>query len=196
MWKQQLLTLTEKFQHPAWGTSHFQRIYELSLQLANEQNIEVDQDALFAAAYLHDIGAFEPYKQPEIDHAERSIQLAEGILTQIGFPSEKIPLVKDIIQGHMFYENPSEKEESVIFHDADVLDFMGTIGVTRLLSIVGISDWAPDLRSAIELIQRFIKELPEKLHTSLALQIGKTRIAEMEIFLKNLSKETNNLEVL
>ena len=196
MWKQQLLAFTEKLQHPAWGTSHFQRIYELSLQLASEQNIDVDQDALFAAAYLHDIGAFEPYKQPELDHAERSIQLVEEILTPIGFPSEKIPLVKDIIQGHMFYENPSTQKESVIFHDADVLDFMGTIGVTRLLSIVGISDWAPDLRSAIELIQRFIKELPEKLHTPLALQIGKVRKAEMETYLKNLSKETSNLSIL
>ena len=196
MWKQQLLAFTEKLQHPAWGTSHFQRIYELSLQLAMEQNIDVDQDALFAASYLHDIGAFEPYKQPELDHSERSIQLVEDILTRIGFPSEKIPLVKDIIQGHMFYENPSTQKESVIFHDADVLDFMGTIGVTRLLSIVGISDWAPDLRSAIELIQRFIKELPEKLHTPLAHQIGKVRKAEMETYLKNLSKETSNLSLL
>ena len=196
MWKQQLLAFTEKLQHPAWGTSHFQRIYELSIQLAKEQNIDVDQDALFAAAYLHDIGAFEPYRRPEIDHAVRSIQLVEEILTQMGFPSEKIPLVKDIIQGHMFYENPSSKKESVIFHDADVLDFMGIIGVTRLLSIVGISDWAPNLRTAIELIQRFSKELLEKLHTPQARQIGKIRQEEMDNYLETLSKETCNLQVL
>jgi len=196
VWKQELLAFTEKLQHPAWGISHFQRIFELSLQLAKEQNIDVDQDALFAAAYLHDIGAFEPYRQPEIDHAERSIQLVEEILTPMGFPSEKIPLVKDIIQGHMFYENPSTRKESVIFHDADVLDFMGTIGVTRLLSIVGISDWAPDLRSAIERIQQFIKTLPEKLHTPQARQIGKIRQKEMETYLETLSKETRNLQVL
>jgi uncharacterized protein len=196
MWKEQLIAFTEKLQHPAWGTSHFKRIYELSMQLASEQNIKVDQDALFAAAYLHDIGAFEPFKQTEIDHAERSIQLTEEILTPMGFPSEKIQLVKDIIQGHMFYETPSSKNESVIFHDADVLDFLGIIGVTRILSIVGISDWAKDLKSAIELIQRFIKELPKKLKTPLAQEIGKTRIAEMEAYLNNLSKETKNLSIL
>ncbi|MFX1521028.1 MAG: HD domain-containing protein [Promethearchaeota archaeon] len=196
MWKQQLLAFTEKFKHPAWGKSHFQRIYELSLQLAKEQGIEIDQEALFAAAYLHDIGAFDPYKKPGIDHAERSIQFVEDILSPMGFPLEKISLVKDIIRGHMFYENPASHNESVIFHDADVLDFMGIIGVTRLLSIVGLSDWAPDLRSAIELIQRFSKELLEKLHTPQARQIGKVRREEMQIYLKNLSKETRNLQVL
>jgi uncharacterized protein len=196
MWKQQLLAFTEQLKHPAWGFSHFQRIFELSLQLAKAQNIDVDQDALFAAAYLHDIGAFEPHRQPEIDHAERSIQLIEEILTPMGFPVEKIPLVKDIISGHMFYENPSERKESIIFHDADVLDFMGIIGVTRLLSIVGISDWAPNLKSAIKRIQQFIKELPEKLHTPQARQIGKIRQKEMETFLEILSKETRNLEAL
>ena len=107
-----------------------------------------------------------------------------------------IPLVKDIIRGHMFYENPTSQNESVIFHDADVLDFMGIIGVTRLLSIVGISDWAPDLRSAIERIQQFIKELPVKLHTPQARQIGKIRQKEMETYLETLSKETRNLQVL
>jgi hypothetical protein len=35
----------------------------------------------------------------------------------------------------------------VIFHDADTLDFMGAIGVTRLLSIVGLDDWTPGLET-------------------------------------------------
>lgn len=196
MWKQKLLTFTEKFKHPAWGTPHFQRIYELSLQLAKAEGVDIDQDALFAAAYLHDIGAFGPYKKPEVDHAERSVQVVEEILTSIGFPSERISLVKNIIRGHMFYENPTSQIEAIIFHDADVLDFMGIIGVTRLLSIVGISDWTPDLKSAIELIQQFSRDLPEKLYTYQGRQIGKGRQAEMETYLKNLYKETRNLQVL
>jgi uncharacterized protein len=195
-WKQQLLAFTEKFKHPAWGTSHFQRVYEMSLQLATEQDIDVDQEVLFVAAYLHDIGAFAPYKQPGVDHAERSIQVVDEILISIGFPAERISPVKDIIRGHMFYESPSSQIEAVIFHDADVLDFMGVIGVTRLLSIIGIDDWTPDLKSAIELIQQFSRELLNKLHTPQARQIGKTRQAEMETYLAALSNETRNLQVL
>ncbi|MFB0537924.1 MAG: HD domain-containing protein [Anaerolineae bacterium] len=196
MWKDRLLASTEKFKHPAWGVSHSQRVYELSLQLAAEQGVDVDQDALFAAAYLHDLGAFEPYKQPGVDHAERSVQVTEEILNSIGFPLDRTSLVRDVIRGHMFYANPAPQIEAVIFHDADVLDFMGAIGVARLLSIVGLDDWTPDLKSAIELIQRFSRELPEKLHTPQARQMGKVRHAEMEMFLTSLSNETRNFNVL
>ena len=104
--------------------------------------------------------------------------------------------VKDIIRGHMFYANPTSQIEAIIFHDADVLDFMGAIGVARLLSIVGLDDWTPDLKSAIELIQRFSQELPGKLHTTQAQQMGKIRRAEMEAFLTALSNETRNFNVL
>jgi uncharacterized protein len=196
MWKNRLLASTEEFKHPAWGVSHSQRIYELSLQLAMEQDVDVDQDALFAAAYLHDVGAFEPYKQPGVDHAERSVQVAKEILNSVGFPLDRASLVKDIIRGHMFYADPAPQIEAVIFHDADVLDFMGAIGVARLLSIVGLDDWTPDLKSATELIQRFSQELPERLHTPQARQMGKVRHAEMETFLTALSNETHNFNVL
>ena len=96
----------------------------------------------------------------------------------------------------MFYANPTSQIEAIIFHDADVLDFMGAIGVTRLLSIVGLDDWTPDLKSAIELIQRFSRDLPGKLHTPQARQMGKVRQAEMETYLAALSNETRNLHVL
>jgi hypothetical protein len=35
MWKNRLLASTEEFKHPAWGVSHSQRIYELSLLTAS-----------------------------------------------------------------------------------------------------------------------------------------------------------------
>jgi len=196
MWKQQLLTFANRFEHPAWGVPHFQRVYDLTLELAREGSYQVDRDAVFAAAYLHDIGAFEPYIRPGIDHAEQSVQVVGEILAPLGFPSEKVSLVKEIIKGHMFYVSPTSHAEALIFHDADTLEFMGTIGVTRILSIVGLDDWTPDLRSAVDLIRRFSEELPGKLHTPQAQQMGEDRQAEMEAFLITLSGETDNLNVL
>ena len=196
MWKQELVTFADRFQHPAWGLSHYKRVYELALQLGKQQSVEIDEDALFAAAYLHDMGAFELYKQTGIDHAERSTQVVEPVLISIGFPAGQMTLVKEIIQGHMFYAQPTTRIEAIIFHDADTLDFMGAIGVARLLSIVGLDDWTPDLRSAINLINRFSQELPDKLITSQAREIGKTRQAEMTTYLNALSHETNVFETL
>ncbi|MFX0148508.1 MAG: HD domain-containing protein [Candidatus Hodarchaeota archaeon] len=196
MWKSKLLEFIKNFEHPAWGKPHFERIYEMSIKLAELNEVEVDKDALFAAAYLHDIGAFTPYYSKEKDHSEIAVKECREILSSIGFPSNKIPLVKDVIKSHMFYSKPSDQIESLIFHDADTLDFMGMIGITRLLSIVGKDDWTPDLNSTIKIIQRFSKELPQYLHTQAAKEIGYRRKEEMEEFLKNLKKQTNQFKVL
>jgi len=193
MWKERILDFAEQFKHPAWGIAHCKRVYEMALQLAELENVEVDRDALFAAAYLHDVGAFAPYRQEGVDHAERSVQVADEILADAGFPAERAPLVKEIIQGHMFYADPSPRAEVVLFHDADTLDFMGAIGIARLLSIVGIDDWAPDLQSAIGLIERFSRELPEKLHTAAAQEMGRARQTEMAAYLATLTDETDRL---
>ncbi len=190
MWKNHLLEKVKEFKHPAWGISHFERVYALSLELAEKEGLELNEDALFAAAYLHDIGAFPPYKMEGTDHAEISTIHYSGLLHEIGFPKESISLVGEIIKGHMFYSKPTHTPESRIFHDADTLDFMGTIGIARILSIVGIDDWTPDLKAAIALIEKFTKDLPRSLHYSSSKIMGKERLFEMHLFLESFYKET------
>ncbi len=196
MWKEKLIKMVKAFDHPAWGFSHFTRVLELSLELAKIQELEVDDEALYAAAYLHDIGAFEPYKQKAKDHSDVAIENCDDILGAIDFPSGKISLVKDIIKSHMFYVKPEHSIESKIFHDADTLDFMGSIGITRILSIVGIDDWTPDLNSAITLIEKFSNDLPLLLVTQKAKETGLDRKREMVYFLKNLKNQTNQFKSL
>ena len=196
MWKQKLLEFVKPFTHPAWGITHFQRVYELAIELVKGQNMDVDRDSLFAAAYLHDIGAFEPYRQDGKDHSEVAIENCSEILLSIGFPKDKIDLVKDIIKCHMFYVKPSDIMESIILHDADTLDFMGIIGISRILAIVGIEDWTPDLKSAIFLIQKFHDELPLQLYTTAAKEMCIERKFEMKNFLAKLSQQTNKFKLI
>ncbi|NHJ21302.1 MAG: HD domain-containing protein [Candidatus Lokiarchaeota archaeon] len=196
MWRDELIKFAAAFKHPAWGFSHFKRVNNLTLDLAKSQQIKIDEDAIFAAAYLHDIGAFHPYKKKGRNHSEVAMEQCDDILQRIGFPSEKIFKVKDIIRTHMFNINPSENVESILFHDADTLDFMGTIGITRLLAIVGKEDWTPDLKSAIKLIQKFYDDLPSKIITTEAKKICEKRKSEMEYFLKDLSQQTDNFNLL
>ncbi|MGQ9780576.1 MAG: HD domain-containing protein [Bacillota bacterium] len=196
MWREDLLLFLRGFPHPAWGPAHSQRVYELSLHLAGQRGRPVDEDSLFAAAYLHDLGTFAPYRREGMDHAESSARAAEEILLGMGFPAEKIPTVAEIIRGHMFYARPVPREEAVVFHDADVLEFMGAIGVARILSIVGLDDWTPDLPSAVALVARFAEELPAKLLTPEAQEMGRARRAEMLAYLDSLRRDTRGLEVL
>ncbi|NPV69856.1 MAG: hypothetical protein HPY55_04290 [Firmicutes bacterium] len=53
-WKQRILELTGKFQHPAWGPAHSGRVYDVALDVAAGEDMSVDADVLFAAAFLHD----------------------------------------------------------------------------------------------------------------------------------------------
>lgn len=189
-WQQELTRLTSTFQHPAWGESHSRRVYELATELA-QGGETLDLDALWAAARIHDAGAFPAYRVEGVGHAERSCQVATELLVAAGFPGERVPLVQEIIRGHMFDAEPGASREAVLFHDADTLDFMGAVGVMRMLSIVGLDDWTPDLPAAVGLIRRFSRELPGRLVTPAAREMGRVRQAEMEAFLAAVAGETD-----
>ncbi len=196
MWKEGLLEFSERFQHTAWGTAHYKRVYEMAIHIARIENKAIDEEALFAAALIHDMGAFKPYKDPEKDHADRSAELCREVLLEKGFPESKMPLVEDIISHHMYYSSAGKSYEAIIFRDADILDFLGAVGITRILSITGFDNWAPDLISAVKLLEEFYEELPGKLITNEAKKIGEDRKLEMEYFIKQLKLETNNFHTL
>src|SRR5690242_20791350 len=86
-------------------------------------------DALYAAAYLHDMGGLPPYAIPGVDHGDRGVQVVDSVLREAGFPMEKAPLVKEIIDHHQYYRPPDTVAVAILFRDADILDFMGAIDI-------------------------------------------------------------------
>ncbi|MBX6764531.1 MAG: HD domain-containing protein, partial [Rubrobacteraceae bacterium] len=44
--------------HPVWGYAHCLRVYETARSLAREEELDHDEEALFLAALLHDIGLY------------------------------------------------------------------------------------------------------------------------------------------
>jgi uncharacterized protein len=195
-WQERLAAISAEFKHPAWGQAHALRVYATAMNLAAELGWPVDGEALLAAAHLHDAGAFAPYRQPGVDHAQRSVEAAGEILKALGFPPEKIPLVREIIRGHMYYASPGERPEALVFHDADALDLLGTIGAVRLLSIVGSDDWSPDLPGAVETIRKFAAELPIALRTAPARELAQQRLGETRRILEELKAATDGLRLL
>ncbi|MGE5509090.1 MAG: HD domain-containing protein [Chitinophagales bacterium] len=194
MWRERLTELARELKHPAWGYDHGERVYRLALDLAGGEPI--DEAALFAAARLHDLGAFAPYRQIERDHALRSAEVAPQLLAEAGFPAGKTALVQEIIRGHMFDAEPGPSREAVFFHDADTLDFLGAVGAARLLAVVGLDDWTPDLPAAVALLRRFALELPARVHSSRARDLARTRQAELNSFLEALASATYGFRLL
>ncbi len=173
-------------QHPSWGVRHSERNHVLGMALAEAEGLTVDPDVLFAAAFLHDWGGIEPFAVAGMDHAVRSVELAEPFLTELGFPMDKFPAVRAAILGHMYDKEP-EGSEAVVLHDADALDFLGALGAARLLAATGDR---PDYDQALGRIERFAVDIPPRLKTAAARDLATQRIAVMTNFLAEVRRET------
>lgn len=190
-WRERIRTFAQSnLEHSAWGTGHARRNHLLTLSLARAEGIAVDEEAVYAAAYLHDMGAFPAYAGTDVDHAERAAALVDGILREAGFPMGKAALVRDIVAHHMYYSVPGASPEAVLFRDADTLDFLGLVGIARILSVTTRHRWAPDLEGALATIGRHMAELPASLRTASARAEGRKRVARMREFLAVLETES------
>ena len=96
----------------------------------------------WAAAWLHDIGVFvgnhpeDPDELLRWDHVKYACDRTTALLTEAGFPSEKIPAVLDAIRTHQPQNDP-QTIEATILRDADILEQLGAIGIMRAASKVG-----------------------------------------------------------
>jgi uncharacterized protein len=192
-WRDSVRAFAEAhLQHTAWGPAHARRDYEMTLTLARAEGITVDDDALYAAAYLHDMGGLPPYAKQGVDHGDRSAQLVDSVLRGTGFPMEKIELVKEIVDHHQYYRPPDTLAVAILFRDADILDFLGAIDIARIISLTTRERIAPDLPSAIEVIRKQMTDMPARLQTEAAKREGERRVEEMRRFLDALGRETNS----
>jgi len=187
-WKVKIYELAHgTFLHPAWGWQHSERDYRMALRLARDDHLKIDKDALFAAAFLHDMAAFRPCKK-KMPHGKCAALQSPSILKKVGFPMQKVAIVQQAEIGHMFYSNPGKDPTAIVLHDADSLDFLGDIGAARMISLTGAK--APSFAPAIKTLRNFLKEIPPRLITKAAKRIGKKRAAELKAFLDTLQKES------
>ena len=196
-WRDNIRAFAEAhLQHTAWGPAHGQRDYEMTLRLAREEGVTVDEEALYAAAYLHDMGGIPPYAKAGVDHGDRSIQLVDSVLRDAGFPMQKAALVKEIIDHHQYYRPADTLAVAKLLRDADILDFLGAIDVARILSLTTREKFAPDLPHAVEAIRQNMLQMPGLLQTAAAKREGERRVAEMRRYLDDLASETDSLKTL
>ena len=197
-WKNAIYDFAQKnVRHPSWGIAHSERNYQVTKFLAEKEKVELDLDVLFAASFLHDLGGLKGYEVEGVDHAVRSALLAESLLSDAGFPMDKWPVVKEIILGHTYYTAIPTNKTAQLFRDADVLDFLGNIGVARILAITqeeGTSD--STLNPTTGILQSFAKSMAGKCISESCKELAKKRQRELLLFLKSLTQETFNGKAL
>ena len=187
-WKVKIYELAHStFLHPAWGWQHSERDYRMALRLARDNHLKIDKDALFAAAFLHDMATFRPCAK-KMEHGKCAALQSPAILKHVGFPMQKIAIVQQAEIGHMYYSNPGKNPTAIVLHDADSLDFLGDIGAARVISLTG--EKSPSFAPAIKTLHKLLKSIPPRLITRAARRIGRKRAAELKAFLDTLQKET------
>jgi hypothetical protein len=183
------------FKNPAWGYSHCLRDYALARELAAADHAAYDDDVLYAAAYLHDMAAFPPWEDVKVDHSDVGARLVDTVLKGTGFPMEKIDAVRGAIRTHMYYRDPVGAE-ALYLHDADALDWLGAIGAARIIALVDPHGGSPDAPKAVAMLTDNLNKVPSRVLSP----AGRARVpelkAELEKFLSDLKRETDDLRTL
>jgi uncharacterized protein len=163
--------LTEEY-GGQWGINHTRRLLQLISIIGQGQ--AYDAEAVWLAAHLHDWGAYSRWAQKDTDHALRSRQVAETFLTEHGCePAQKELVLECIGLHHMGGANRSL--ESILLRDADVLDFLGVVGVLR-----DFSKNSRDLRGAFEVVKKRRDKLPGQLSLDKAKEMAAVRVKQMD----------------
>jgi HD superfamily phosphodiesterase len=183
------------FKNPAWGYSHCMRDYALARELAAADHATLDDDVLFAASYLHDMAAFPPWEQEKLDHSDVAAGIVDTVLKGTGFPMAKIDAVRGATRTHMYYRDPVGPE-ALYLHDADALDWLGAIGVARIIALVDPNGGNPDGPKAVKMLEDNLKNVPARVLSPAGRAMVPPRQAELEAFLEDLRRETENLRTL
>ncbi len=184
-------------EHPVYGYAHCLRVHALAEDLARSEGVSYDAEILRIAALLHDVGLYKAYalREPS-DHARRSATVARRILHDLDFPSQASQATIEAIEHHPPGAPPGAAVESVLLKDAVALDYLGAIGLSRMIAMVGIEEDVPDIPTALWHAESLKQKIPGLLVLQSSKAIARRRILEMEDFLEDLRDATAKLKLL
>ena len=178
---------------PVEKYGHQPRLYALTRQIAWDLNY--DDDVVFAAAWLHDLGVFvghrpeDPAELAKCDHVRYTCERAPQILADAGFPAEKVQAVITVVREHQPHDQPTSIESTVL-RDADILEQLGGIGILRTVCKVGRDTRYSTFTDAIETLRKNLQVLPGKIHLENAKRVAEPRIAALKSFLEAIDSES------
>jgi uncharacterized protein len=178
--------------------SHQPRLYQLARRLAEGR--PHDDDVLFAAAWLHDLGVFighrpeDPVALAAWDHIGYANREAPGILRQLGFPEHKIPAVLEAIRTHLPSGQPTSFEGTLL-RDADLLEQIGAVAILRAVSKVGRDTRFVRHADAVRVLRKNLEQLPALLQLDSARRLAGPRIEMLKNFLAAVETETDGIEL-
>jgi len=191
-----IIEYIQRHANPQDKFSHQARLYALAVELA--EGNPFDDDVVFAAAWMHDLGVFighrpeDPRALAAWDHLAYVLQQAPPVLAGAGFPAEKIAAVLEAIRAHMPGSEPGSFE-GLLVRDADILEQLGAVGILRTVSKVGRDTRFVRFSDALRVLRGNLEGLPAKLRLESARQRAQARLKTLRQFLDAASEETGQI---
>jgi len=193
-WRAHVTAFTAKLYGHVDDT-HNQRNYAWAKKLAAIDHVTLDDDVIFAAAYLHDVGSMKGWEVKDQEHGDTAAAKLDQMLAGTDFPKAKMDKVREAMRTHMFYRQPGPSPEARYLHDADALDNVGTVGLALVLENVDTKEGSRfTSQKAIEVLNKIAPKIEQGAVTPAGKAEMATRIAERKAFLAQLSRETDSFK--
>lgn len=195
-WRESVESYIRREALPADKFGHQARLYALAARIAEGENC--DDDVLFAAAWMHDLGVFAghrpsaPAALAAWDHVPYTIEKTMELLTVWGFPAGKLEAVAEAIRTHQPKDEPKSRE-AVVLRDADILEQLGAVGALRAFVKVGRDTRFTLFSDVVPVLERALRELPGKLRLPQSQKLAEGRVRTLRSFLDSVQFEAGEL---
>lgn len=191
-WREAVVEYIRAAALPVDKFGHQPRLYALACRVG--EGAAFDDDVVFAAAWMHDLGVFtghrpeDPEQLARWDHVPYTIARSRELLAGWGFPEGKLDAVAEVIRTHQPKDEP-QTIEAILVRDADILEQLGAVGAMRAIAKIGRDSRFPTFSSVVPVLQRAVGQLPAQLRTSNARQLASPRVEFLRSLLAAVEAE-------
>lgn len=176
-----------------YAIHHAQRLIRLVELIADAP---YDAEAIWLAAHMHDWGTFPRWSREEVNHSQRSRDLAEAALRKLKCPAA----VRDRVLEAIAYHHGGADErciEAILLRDADALDGMGAMGLLREFASIPTetagcytipSGWG--MRGAYDRASIRMENNPRMLRLPKSRELARAKAREMQSIFAALDRES------
>jgi len=181
----------EKFSHQA-------RLYALTQEIAASFTEPVDDDVLFGATWVHDLGVFLGHRpsEPEAlklwNSTAYTVAHVGEVLRACGFPEEKIAAAIECIRTHEAHGEPTTTEGTIL-RDADLLEQLGAVAVMRTTAKIAQDTRFITFGDAARSLEKSLASVPPQIRLGKTKELAQPRITALQSFLDSLQQESGGL---
>jgi len=195
-WRKSVVEYIRLEAQPQDKFGHQPRLYALASKIG--EGMTYDDDILFAAVWMHDLGVFSGHRPQDLeqlsrwDHVPYTIARSRELLQGWGFPAEKLHGVEEAIRNHQAKDEPTTVEATLL-RDADILEQLGAVGILRAAVKVGRDTRYPNFSSIVPVLSHAVNHLAEQTRLIRAKDMAHSKALMLRSFLAALHDEAGDL---